>query len=36
MPLWDKKFDGLSKLVNKTLQQVIEDENNNNNKNRQQ
>ena len=34
MPPWDNKFTGHSYLVNKTLQQVIEDENNN--KKRQQ
>ena len=34
MPPWDNKFFGRSNLVNKTLQQIIEDENNN--KDRQQ
>ena len=29
MSPWDNKFNGHSYLVNKTLQQVIEDENNN-------
>ena len=34
MPPWDNKFVGHSNLVNKTIQQVTEDQNNN--KDRQQ